>query len=160
MSNETQMVTMADVKQSATLMGLSQWQRQWDSSDSGRSLFKYKPNVSDKSFMDIPNVKSYRNIAKLRLGYNKLKEYQHKIGNTDTNLCECGEVETVEHCLLNCENYFNEREAMRTHIFNTVGIIDFTCDLLLGCTKTDLRKNYGIDICSALGEFITQTSRL
>ena len=28
---------------------------------------------------------------------------------------------------------------MRTHIFNTVGIIDFTCDLLLGCTKTDFR---------------------
>ena len=160
MSDETQTVTMADVKQSATLTGLSQWQRQWDSSDSGRSLFKYKPNVSDKSFIDIPNVKSYRNIAKLRLGYNNLKEYQHKIGNTDTNLCECGEVETVEHYLLNCKNYFNEREALRTHIFNTVGIIDFTCDLLLGCTKNDLRKNYGIDICTALGEFITQTSRL
>ena len=67
-------------------MGLSQWQRQWDSSDSGRSLFRYKPNVSDMSLIDIPNVKSYRNIAKLRLGYNKLKEYQYY--------------------LLNCENYF------------------------------------------------------
>ena len=156
-SDETQTVTMADVNQSATLMGLSQWQRQWGSSDSGRSLFKYKPKVSDKSFRDIPNVKSYRNIAKLKQEYNNFKEYQHKIGNTDTNLCECGDVETLEHYLRNCENYFNEREALRTHIFNTVGIIDFTCDLLLGCSKTDLRKNYGIDICSALGEFITKT---
>ena len=148
------------MKKSATLMGLSQWQRQWDSSISGRSLFKYKPNVSDKSFIDIPNVKSYRNIAKLRLGYNKLKEYQYKIGTTDTNLCECGEVETVEHYLLNCENYFNEREAVRTDIFNTVEIIDFTCDLLLAVPKQTLEKNYAIDICAALGEFIPQTLRL
>ena len=47
----------------------------------GALRVKYKPNVSDKSLIDLPNVKSYRNIAKLRLGYNKLKEYQYEIGN-------------------------------------------------------------------------------
>lgn len=159
MKSETQVVTIADVKQAAIKMGLSQWQRQWSSSETGRSLFKYKPNVTDKSLIDIPNMVSYRNIAKLRLGYNKLKDYQHKIGNTDNNKCECGQIETVEHYLLECEQYFNEREAMRTHIFNTVGIIDFNCDLLLGCTKTDLRQLHGFDISCVLGDFITQTSR-
>ena len=47
----------------------------------GALRVKYKPNISDKSLIDISNVKSNRNIAKLRLGYNKLKEYQYKIGN-------------------------------------------------------------------------------
>ena len=76
---------MADIKQAAIKLGLSQCQ--WESSEKGRSLFKYKPRVSDKSKIDIPDTKSYRNIAKLRLGYNKLKDYQHKIEKTDSNLC-------------------------------------------------------------------------
>ena len=75
MTSESQIVTMADIKQAAIKLGLSQWQRQWESSETGRSLFKYKPRVSDKSKIDIPDMKSYRNIAKLRLGYNKLKDY-------------------------------------------------------------------------------------
>ena len=86
MTSESQIVTIADIKQAAIKLGLWQWQRQWESSETGRSLFKYKPRVSDKSKIDIPDAKSYRNIAKLRLGYNKLKDYQHKIGNTDSNL--------------------------------------------------------------------------
>ena len=120
-----------------------------------RSLFKYKPRVSDKSKIDIPDTKSYRNIAKLRLGCNILKDYQHKIGNTDSNLCTCGEIETAEHYILSCEQYFNERETMRTNIFNISGISDLNCDLLLGCSKS----TYGIAILHAMSKFLTQTSR-
>ena len=160
MTSESQIVTMADIKQAAIKLGLSQWQRQWESSETGRSLFKYKPRVSDKSKIDIPDTKSYRNIAKLRLGYNKLKDYQHKIGNTDNNLCTCGEIETAEHYLISCEHYFNERERMRINIFNMSGISDLNCDLLLGCSKNEFRDTYEIAILHALSEFLTQTSRL
>ena len=102
----------------------------------------------------------YRNIAKLRLGYNKLKEYQFKIGISDSNLCECGQIESVEHYLLNCELYFSEREALRTHIFNTTGTFELTCEMLLGCSKTDFRRDHGENISLMLGDFITQTNRL
>ena len=44
-----------------------------------------------------------------------------KLGISNNNLCECNQLETVEHYLLHCERYFNEREALRTHIFNTTG---------------------------------------
>ena len=85
---------MADIKQAAVKLGLSQWQRQWDllweASETGRSLLSYKSNITDLSQIDFPNTMSYRNIAKLRLGYNKLKDYQYKIGISDSNLCECG----------------------------------------------------------------------
>ena len=47
---------------------------------------------------------------------NRLKDYQLKLGISDSNLCECDQIETVEHYLLHCEKYFNEREALRTHI--------------------------------------------
>ena len=58
--------TMADIKQAAVKMGLSQWQRQWEASETGRTLFSYKPNVTDRSEIDFPNTTIYRNIAKLR----------------------------------------------------------------------------------------------
>ena len=159
MTSDTDVVTMSDIKQAAVKMGLSQWQRQWESSETGRALFRYKPHVKDRSLIDFPNTNSYRNIAKLRLGYNQLKDYQLKLGISDSNLCECDKIETVEHYLLHCEKYFNEREALRTHIFNTTGISDLSCEFLLSCTKSDFRKIHEMNIFSALGDFITRTAR-
>ena len=52
--------------------GLSQWQRQWESSETGRSLFRYKPHVTDRSQIDFPNTISYRNISKLRCTFHLL----------------------------------------------------------------------------------------
>ena len=160
MKSDTDVVTMADIKQAAVKMCLSQWQRQWEASVTGRTLFSYKLNVTDRSEIDFPNTTIYRNIAKLRLGYNKLRDYQFKLGISDSNLCECGQIETVEHYLLHCELYFNQRETLRTHIFNTTGTYDLTSEFLLGCTKNDTRKTHGLTICSNLGDFITQTNRL
>ena len=70
MKSDTDVVTMAHIKQAAVKMGLSQWQRQWEASETGRTLFTYKPNVTDRSEIDsdFPNTTIYRTIAKLRLG--------------------------------------------------------------------------------------------
>ena len=95
----------------------------------------------NKSLIDFPKTIVYRNIAKLRLGYNKLKDYQFKLGICESNLCECGQIETVEHYLLHCELYFNERETLRTQSFNTTGTIELASELLLGCTKSDLTRH-------------------
>ena len=56
MKSDTEVVTMADIKQAAVKMGLSQWQRQWESSETGRTLFRYKPKVTDRSQIDYPNT--------------------------------------------------------------------------------------------------------
>ena len=132
--------------------------RQWKSSENGRTLFRYKPKVTDRSQIDYPNTISYRNIAKLRLGYNQLRDYQFKLGISNNNLCECNQLETVEHYLLHCERYFNERKALRTHIFNTTGTPDLLCKFFISCTKNDFRKIHEMNIFSALGDFITRTA--
>ena len=90
MKSDTEVVTMADIKQAAIKMGLSQWQRQWESSESGRTFFRYKPKVTDRSQIDYSNTISYRNIAKLRLGYNQLRDYQFKLGISNNKLCKSG----------------------------------------------------------------------
>ena len=81
-------------------------------------------------------------------------DYQLKLGISDSNLCECNQIETVKHNLLHCEKYFNERETLSTVIFNTTGISDLSCEFLL-----DFRKIHEMNIFSALGDFITRTAR-
>ena len=48
MKSDTDVVTMAVIKQAAVKTGLSQWQRQWESSETGRTLFSFKLNVTDR----------------------------------------------------------------------------------------------------------------
>ena len=67
--------------------------------------------------------------------------------------------EIIEHYLLHCELYFNEREAMGTTLFQQTGITKLTTDLL-GCDDSDLKKQFEMTIILALGDLITQKSRL
>jgi len=56
-------------------------------------------------------------IAQLRTGHCQLNEYLHRINKINTAKCECGaEKETVEHFLLNCELYDEERDELRRKV--------------------------------------------
>ena len=83
-------------------------------------------------------------IAQLSIGYAKLNDYLHKKGVSETSKYSCGEVETIDHYLLQCENYFNERERMRTILFQQTetGITNLTLAALLGCNNSDLKKEF------------------
>ena len=157
MSDENKCISLAEFKQAAKAHGLSMWQRQWEK---GRFLYGLKPKVNKKTVFDFPDRKLYSLIAQLRIGYAKLNEYLHRIGVSETSKCSCREVETIEHYLLHCEIYFNERERMRTVLFQQTGIADLTLDALLGCNDSDLKKEFDLSISSVLGDYITQTARL
>ena len=120
------------------------WQRQWDISERGRFLYDLKPNVNFTSNFDFPTRQIYSQIAQLRTGFSKLNDYLYKIGVSESWQCKCGRSETIEHYLLHCELYYNEREAMRTTLFKQVGIAELT---------NDFKKEYGMTITLALGDF-------
>ena len=53
-------------------------------------------------------------ISRLRTGHCHLNQYLHRFNIVETSECECGvEKETVEHYLLNCELYDEERDVLR-----------------------------------------------
>ena len=87
-----------------------------------------------------------------------INDHLHKIGVSETRKCSRGEVETIEHYLLQCENYFNERERMRTVLFQQTGIANLMLAALLGCNDSDLKKEFDWGISSVLGDYITQTT--
>ena len=76
----------------------------------GRFLHQLKPKVTTKTHFDFPNTKLYSLIAQLRIRYAKLNDYMQKRGSL-TRTCKCEESETIEHYLLHCELYFNERAS-------------------------------------------------
>jgi hypothetical protein len=56
-------------------------------------------------------------ISRLRTGHCHLNQTLHHFNIIETPECECGaERETVEHYLLNCELYDEERNALRRRV--------------------------------------------
>jgi ribonuclease HI len=49
-------------------------------------------------------------LAQLRGGYCRLNSYLHNIGRADSKHCECGQNETVEHFLLVCPRWAQQRQ--------------------------------------------------
>ena len=57
--------------------------------------------------MTIKYVKKITLLLQLhvRTGYSQLNDYKQKLGQVESNRCECGEVENTEHFLLG-QNFF------------------------------------------------------
>jgi ribonuclease HI len=52
-------------------------------------------------------------LAKLRIGHVGLNRYLNRFKLIDTDLCACGEIETVEHYLLHCPRHEQFRSILR-----------------------------------------------
>ena len=56
-------------------------------------------------------------IQQLRIGKCNLNHYLFQINQHDTGLCEvCQESETIEHFILHCKKYNNERRLLKSRI--------------------------------------------
>lgn len=70
--------------------------------------------------------------TRLRTDHCPLNEYLHRFNKIATPECECGaEKETVDHFLLNCELYDEERDKLR----RKVGVQGMKTSVLLGDNK-------------------------
>ena len=98
------------------------WQRSWDASDTGRTLYDYKPTVSLKTpaYMFVPFIEEKKVISQLRLGYT-LNEYRYKICLQESPLCSGGAIEAVDYYICECEVYELDRQKLLTRLFYQTG---------------------------------------
>ena len=98
-------------------------------------------------------------IFRMRIGHAALNKHLHKIGLAETAQCpHCGEVETIEHFLLDCDQYFDERSIMFISICNIIRYPPIlTQKLLLGGEDFSIERNRKI-IC-AVAIYIRNTRR-
>ena len=94
--------SMADVKLASNTHVMSLWQHRWSIAEVGREFFKYSPYISTQRHFDQLTKQSYSRILQLQTGYNVLNQYRSKLGQTESSLYQCGQVEDTEHYLLQC----------------------------------------------------------
>ena len=91
---------------------MTKWQRQWEVTEKGRHLFKFRPKVDTKEkFTEQSKFPSI--IRQLRTGYSKLNENRHRWDQEKSPYCSCGKPESVAHYLEEWDNYFELRERCR-----------------------------------------------
>jgi len=88
------------------------WQKVWNNDCKGRHLYQIQRKVGNER-KRYGNRKKDVIIMRLRIGHTALNYSLYKIGKHDTGKCDkCGELETVQHILLECAAYEWERQQL------------------------------------------------
>ena len=98
-------------------------------------------------------------MTQLRTGYVRLNEYMKKSNLGQSNKCQCGEVESVKHYILDCRQYKNEREQMRRKLFEACDITDLDLNILLDAKRDDDYKHWRSFILLELENYMAETKR-
>ena len=99
-----------------------QWTKQWtESTRTARQLrqitLKHGVKCGPKIYKSITNRNISAMIMQLRTGHCGLNGYLNRFGKKDSPYCECGYgKETVEHFLLECRRYRDQRKTLRKSI--------------------------------------------
>ena len=114
-----------------------QWRRDRATELSLSKLHPYrKKNLAEPLITSIDNRKINTCILRLRIGHCSLRHHLFNLKIEDSPDCDCGQIETVEHVLLNCVKYFSKRVRLK-HCLYTLGI-PFEVKRILGSDDDEL----------------------
>jgi len=95
-----------------------QWDKEWNENTKTakalRRITKRKgAKTGPKLYNEIPGRDTVAKIVQLRTGHCGLNHYLHRFGKRNSPYCECGMgKETVEHYLLECRRFKQQRKKM------------------------------------------------
>ncbi|CAG2219219.1 RNASEH1 [Mytilus edulis] len=151
--------TKQDIQKGAKDSVMLKWQNRWDTSEKGRRYYAFQQNVKNTIPKDKPSTEIYRITTSLRTGYCNLNSYKSMICPALIDKCSCGQIETVDHYLLDCENYEEAREKLRSALYFITSKLTLESEVLLATTENDNYKHHIEDIQDLLGVFIKDTGR-
>ena len=125
-------LSKSDIKNLSKGILLNMWQNSWDNHDKGRQLYTIVPKVTThKMLPSTMSRQEERILFKLRSGHFSINKHLHKIGLSDTELCEhCLQVEDIQHYIFECKKYNSQREIMVQKLKEN-GLTLFTKQILL-----------------------------
>ena len=140
-----------------------QFARQWEiivrNKNIGRHLKQIKEKIEYWEHANITDRLVETAITKLRVGHVGLKQCMFRFQLADSPLCACGEVETIQHYVLECPQFNRQRQLMCNSIraLDLKGS-DITLKLLLGGSNCD--KYAQKLIMKYLGIYLRNTGQL
>ena len=123
----------------------SYWIREMDASGKGRFLYKRKRQISYWSWTEHRDRRVETGLARIRMGHAGVNSHMHRFNMSDTDMCDCGEVETIEHYLFQCPKFTIERSYMYLNL--TELNVEMTIkNILGGGTFTPIKQKKITDI--------------
>lgn len=89
---------------------LNMWQAEWEVSTKGRTTFAFFNDVRDR--MKASWFRPDHYTTQVLSGHGDFRVRLAALGLVDGESCECGRPDTVEHFLLECENFDAQRVAL------------------------------------------------
>jgi len=78
-----------------------------------KKIDKALPGKHTKKIYDFLDKKDAKLLVQMRTGMNRLNHYLHRIGATDSALCDCGKTnETMKHYLFWCIQWTEHRQQL------------------------------------------------
>lgn len=122
-------------------MIVKEWQKRWDESIKGRFYYNIQKEVSNSWVNKELGRKEERALDRLRIGHSSLNEHLLRLGKHEDGKCEkCKVAETVEHYLLKCEKYEEQRRKMERRL-REMEVYEINIKNLLGKGKEEGRLN-------------------
>ena len=152
-------LTNQDIKNAARDIIMDKWQDKWNISNTGREYLQYRPQILPKPRFYFPDHRGFILLLQLRTGYSQLNDYKQKLGQVESNRCECGEVENTEHFLLECQLYEDQRLQLLYTLQSQAGTTNLDIlELLSYGDKEDL-KGWRDTVITSLCSYIEKTAR-
>ncbi len=132
-------------------MTKTKWETEWKTGKENarrlRNMSQYPGTTTGLKLYGKLKRKQVVLLSRLRTGHCHLNQYLHRFNIIETPECKCGgEKETVEHYLLNCELYDEERDVLRRR----VGAQGMRPSILLGDSQT---IQHTMDYIEKMGRF-------
>ena len=90
------------------------WHQEMRRQNAGTHLAYVRSGVEKWTWSSIPQNRKLETImARLRIGHCDLRYHMNRFGMVWSPLCECGEMETVEHYLVTCTEHDRERRELK-----------------------------------------------
>ena len=137
------------------------WQEQWNPTDEqilaqSTHLRNIKKYIAEWPWANHKSRTVETTMARLRLGHVGLAQHQHRFGLVDSDRCECGQIETIEHYLIQCQKYKYQRKKLYDKL-SVLAVQPTVCDLLGG---GQFEENKQKELITALITYLRETNKL
>ncbi|XP_023209850.1 uncharacterized protein LOC111612824 [Centruroides sculpturatus] len=88
------------------------WQREWEEADTGKTTFKFLPNISNR--LSLNHINGNHFTSQLLTGHGNFRQYLNRFHHSDTPFCQCdnGAIEDPLHFIFDCNLYDTQRDQL------------------------------------------------
>ena len=105
---------VAEAKEELHRQVIMEWQLRWQETDKGAVTKKFFPSVQER--MENKNVQLDHYTAQFMTGHGDFRAKLRSFALSDTDLCDCGQIDTSDHELFHCQLYEEERQLLKEKV--------------------------------------------